>query len=138
MAMQKDGPVHAAIDNKATVLAVTEITEHQNIRSKTKLTNSKGGLIVGGNTTQYHRPSQSKRPWSLVKNGDLCQSIEEAAIAKGPKTVEASKVKGHATEEMVEAGIVRREDKRGNDISDEGADRGAEETNRKAVALGHM
>ena len=39
---------------------------------------------------------------------------------------------------MVEAGIVRREDKRGNDISDEGANRGAEETNRKAVAIGYM
>ena len=39
MAMQKDGPVHAAIDNQATVLAVSEITEHQNIRSRTKLRN---------------------------------------------------------------------------------------------------
>ena len=48
MAMQKDGPVHAGIDNQATVLSVTEITEHQNIRKETKLVNEKGGLIVGG------------------------------------------------------------------------------------------
>ena len=46
MAMQKDGPAHAGIDNQATVLSVTEITEHQNIRKETKLLNEKGGLIV--------------------------------------------------------------------------------------------
>ena len=74
---------------------------------------------MGGSTTQYHRPSQRKKPWSLVKNGDLCQSIEEVAIAKGPNTIKASKVKGHATEEMIEAGIVRREDKRGKGKTEE-------------------
>ena len=138
MAMQKDGPAHAGIDNQAAVLSVTEITEHQNIRKDTKLVNEKGDLIAGGRTTQYHRQSKSKRPWSLVKNGDLCQSMEEAAIAKGTKIVKASKVKGHAIEEMVEAGKAKREDKIGNAISDEGADKGAEITNMKAAALGHV
>ena len=47
-------------------------------------------------------------------------------------------MKGHGTEEMVEAGKVKREDKIGNAISDEGADKGAEITNMKAAALGHV
>ena len=40
--------------------------------------------------------------------------------------------------EMVEEGRVKREDKRGNDISDESADRGAEITDIKAAAFGHV
>ena len=51
--------------------------------------------------------------------------------------MKASKVKGHATEEMVEQGKVRRKDKEGNDISDEGADKGAG-ANTKAAAFGHV
>ena len=125
MAMQRDGPVHIGIDNQATVTAVNEIAEHQIRRKNTKLVNEKGGLIIGGETTRYHSISRSKRPWSLVKNGDLQQSIEEGVIQKGEGSLKASKVKGHATEEMVEEGKVRRKDKEGNDISDEGADRGA-------------
>ena len=138
MAMQRDGPVHIGIDNQATVTAVNEIAEHQIQRKETKLVNDKGGFIIGGGTTRYHSVSKSKRPWSLVKNGDLNQSIEEGVIQKGTGNLKASKVKGHATEEMVEQGKVRRIDKEGNDISDEGADRGAERTNIKVVASGYV
>ena len=50
-----------------------------------------------------------------------------------PKTVEErepgcariSKVKGHATQEMVDEGKAQHEDKKGNDQADTGADRGA-------------
>ena len=48
------------------------------------------------------------------------------------------KVKGHATNEMVAEGKVREEDKEGNDISDKAADKGAEETDIIAVAVGFV
>ena len=102
MAMQRNRPVHIGIDNQATVTAVNEIAEHQIGRKNTKLVNEKGGIIIGGETKKYHRISKRKRPWSLVKNGDLQESIEEGIIQKGEGSMKASKVKGHATEEMVE------------------------------------
>ena len=45
--------------------------------------------------------------------------------AKGPKSVEKRKVKGHATDEMVATGTVRQADKDGNDHADEVAGFGA-------------
>ena len=51
------------------------------------------------------RKSASKRPWPLIKNGDLWQSIEEVVVAKGPKSVKVSKAKGHATGEMVQEAL---------------------------------
>ena len=47
--------------------------------------------------------------------------------AKGAEAVRISKVKGHATEEMVNQGKVKREHKEGNDASDEAADIGVEQ-----------
>ena len=44
-------------------------------------------------------------------------------VAKGPKTVKVTKVKGHATIEMVEEGKCKPEDKAGNDKSDSVADK---------------
>ena len=41
--------------------------------------------------------------------------------AKGPKSVETRKAKGHATDEMVATGTVRQADKDGNDHADEAA-----------------
>ena len=47
--------------------------------------------------------------------------------AKGHQSVKASKMKGHETEEQVEAGKVSREDKEGNGEADSAADKGAGE-----------
>jgi hypothetical protein len=94
--------------------------------------------MLGGKVSSLHRKSVSKRPWTLVTNGDLWRSLEEAMIAKGPGAFKVSKVKGHATDEMVSAGKVKEEDKTGNDVSDEAADKGAELTNITAAALGHV
>ena len=39
-------------------------------------------------------------------------------LHKNPEAVRHSKVKGHATQEMVDKGMVRAKDKQGNDHSD--------------------
>ena len=49
----------------------------------------------------------------------------KAVEERGPGCTSISKVKGHATQEMVEEGKVQKEDKKGNDQADTGADRGA-------------
>ena len=59
-------------------------------------------------------------------------------MAKGPRSVRVTKVKGHATDEMVNEGRVKPEDKAGNDVADKAADKGAEQTDVIAVALGYV
>ena len=111
MAIQYDGPVHTGIDNQATVTMCNNIIEHQTKRKEATLVNEQGAMIIGGKTSHLHNKSMSKRPWALEKNGDLWESIEEAIKEKGPRSVKITKVKGHATNEMVEEGKVRRQDK---------------------------
>ena len=60
-----------------------------------------------------------------MKNGDLWKFFATSTLSKGPKAVAMSKVKGHATKEMVDEGIVEAEHKEGNDGADGGADKGA-------------
>ena len=63
-------------------------------------------------------------PFELVNDGDLLFKIERMLHLRGLDTVRISKVKGHADEDMVLHGQVRREDKLGNDAADEAADFG--------------
>ena len=60
-----------------------------------------------------------------MKNGDLWSFFAKSTQARGAQAVRLSKVKGHATQEMVEKGTVRETDKMGNDEADVGADEGA-------------
>ena len=46
---------------------------------------------------------------------------------RGARSIKVTKVKGHTTEEQVEDGKVKREDKEGNDEADRAANRGVEE-----------
>ena len=52
---------------------------------------------------------------------------------RGPWSVTITKVKGHATQEMVDEGKVEEEEKKGNDGSDEAADLGATESQGKVA-----
>ncbi len=67
---------------------------------------------------------QPRRPWSTQIDGDLWQSLYNTLKAKGPGTFRATKVKGHATNAMVESGAVKPEDKHGNDEADKYANEG--------------
>ena len=78
MAIQCDGPVHTGIDNQTTVTMCNNIVEHQTKRRDVKIFTEQGAMIIGGMTSHLHRRSMNKRPWALVKNGDLWESIEDA------------------------------------------------------------
>ena len=63
-----------------------------------------------------------KRPWALQVDGDLWHTYWQHAKAKGTKAIKITKVKGHATSDMIKAGQVQQVDKDGNDKADELAD----------------
>ena len=60
-----------------------------------------------------------------MKDGDLWKSFWEAVRAKCPRAVKLTKVKEHATNEMVREEQVRFDDKHGNDEADAAAEKGA-------------
>ena len=60
-------------------------------------------------------------PFELVNDGDLLLVIERMLHRRRLDTVRISKVKGHADDDMVLHGRVRREDKLGNDAADDEA-----------------
>ena len=62
------------------------------------------------------------RPLPLVKDGDLLQNVTDILRVRGQRTVQACKVKKHATEDMVARGRVRQADFEGNNRADETAD----------------
>ena len=51
----------------------------------------------------------------------------ETVAAKSPRAVKVTKVKGHATTEMVESNLVESEDKHGNDQADVAAEKGTDQ-----------
>ena len=55
--------------------------------------------------------------------------------SKGPESVDARKVEGHASLEMVDDGRVTAEGKAGNDHADEAASNGSHEDQRRLLAL---
>ena len=61
-------------------------------------------------------------PLPLVKDGDLLANIHSMLCLRCMDTVKVSKVKGHATQAMVDNGDVRLEDLVGNDGADAAAD----------------
>ena len=66
-----------------------------------------------------------------MKDGDLWEQFQKTVEAKGPKWVKLRKVKGHATDEMVDEGKVEGHEKLGNDKADISADKGATEEDRR-------
>ena len=76
-----------------------------------------------------------KRPWALQRDGDMWHMYYKHAAAKKPDAITITKVKGHATQEMVNEGKVRPADKDGNDKADEAADEGVELFTQPVVRL---
>lgn len=62
-----------------------------------------------------------------MKNGDLWEFLGGIIIAKGPRAIIVTKVKGHATQEMVDEGRIDERQKKGNGGADDGANKGAGE-----------
>ena len=59
-----------------------------------------------------------------MKNGDLWQHFYVSTATKGLQAVTLSKVKGHATQQMVDEGEVEAKHKEGNDRADKVAEEG--------------
>ena len=69
-----------------------------------------------------------------MKDGDIWNCYEQGVVQKGPETVAFTKVKGHATDLMVEKGEATERDQKGNDRADKNADKGAAE-GKKAMNI---
>ena len=68
-----------------------------------------------------------KKAWGLQTDGGLWEQAWIAILRRGSRNQKVRKVKGHATDEQVEAGTVKIEDKVGNDKSDDLAFQGVED-----------
>ena len=80
--------------------------------------------MYSGNNNKKGNPFG--KPWGLQVDGDLWEQAWKAVLKTGIGNQFLRQTKGHATEKDVENGVSNREDKRGNDYSDELADRGVE------------
>ncbi len=98
IAILANGPVHIGTDSQAMLDRAQQI-----------LCNLRKGKA-------------SKTNWMLVSDGDLWHHFEQAAKAKGPRSIRITKIKGHASQEQVDQGIYRTCDKLGNEQADHAAD----------------
>ena len=73
-----------------------------------------------------------------MKDGDLWKAFQEAVAAKCPWAVWSTKVKGHATAEQVEAGVVKAADKEGNDKAEFAADRASKDEQRYLAMIAKL
>eukprot|EP00969_Alexandrium_andersonii_P220594 9742713-Alexandrium_andersonii.AAC.1 len=47
-----------------------------------------------------------EKPWEMMRDGDLWRLLDEVVAARGPATLTLKKVKGHATQQHVEQGLI--------------------------------
>ena len=125
LALLPPRPINIGIDNATVVGKGNEIIQHARRREEEKRTDERGRPLLGGTKSKLYRKTPYKRKWAQTRDGDLWQLFEKLVKQRGPETVKITKVKGHATEEMVEQGKVEAEDKAGNDMADQAADQGA-------------
>ena len=101
VAIVADGPVPLALDSASALAKGMKIINHLKAKMTTKLYDDEGRMMLGGTYSPLHRCKPEKRPYSLDKDGDIWESFQNLIQQKGPDTVMLTKVKGHATEEMV-------------------------------------
>ena len=71
-------------------------------------------------------------------DGDLWELFWRTIRERSPYSIQISKVKGHATDQQVAEGKVRRTDKIGNDKADEAADEGVEQFTMPTLRLSKL
>ena len=87
------------VDNKTCVDIGNEIIEHAKLKATTVLRTQGGAPLLGGRKTKLHQMTANRRPWQLVKNGDLWSHLQKAVKANNPETVKFAKQNGHATQQ---------------------------------------
>ena len=115
-----------------------EIIQHPRRREAKDRKDAKGQKLLGGTKSVLHREVPYKQSWALMKDGDLWEVFTDLVKIRGPQTVWITKVKGHATQEMVDEGKVEQEDMRGNSMVDRAVDLGAIECQKKVHKYGEM
>ncbi len=98
IALAANGPIHIGTDSQAMLDRAQWILKH------------------------LRKGKRHKTNWQTTPDGDLWHHFEEAARAKGWKSIRITKVKGHATQMQVDGGAVKDCDKAGNDQADQAAD----------------
>ena len=68
--------------------------------------------------------SRGIRSFELCVDGDFLSLVADLIRKRGSDTVEITKLKGHADDDMVKTGRVRALGKAGNDLADKAADFG--------------
>ena len=99
VALSSDLPVHLGTDSRAFKLKAEQV--HELVKAE----------------------RAPRRPWQTQCDGDLWELYHRCVVANGEHAIRISKVKGHATWEMVKKGQVRDRDKWGNDEADAAAER---------------
>ena len=138
LAMLAPTAVNIGIDNVAVVKKGNEIIEHLRRREKERRKDERGVRMLGGRVSILHRPTPYKQKWAQMKDGDLWEVFADIASQRGPWSVTITKVKGHATQEMVDEGKVDEEEKKSNDGSDEAADLGATESQGRVAKFASL
>ena len=123
-AAASDVAINAGSDSLSAVRKGNTIIQHLRGKERTELYNAQGGMILGGEEGEFHRPSPFKRAWGLMKDGDLWENFTNMVKARGPSSIELTKVKGHTTADMCRQGLESWDNKFGNDKADRAADAG--------------
>ena len=98
VAIVANGPVHIGSDSQAFIDKASDILHKLRI----------------GKPVKYN--------WKTTSDGDLWEHFTKAAIAKGPKSIRLTKVKGHVSIQQVIDKVFRACDEKGNDKADAAAD----------------
>ena len=138
IAMLSPYGLNIGIDNATVVERGNAIIEHQRRQLAQDIRDHKGTIRLGGGRARLHKSSPFKQRWALMQDGDLWQLFATLVRQRGPHSVQLTKVKGHATEQMVTEGKVTRLDKEGNDKADRAAELGATASQAKVQAFGRL
>ena len=109
-------PVHIGIENVAVVGKGSQIIKYYDERERMKRSEEAKGKRLGGTSSRLRRSTPFKQPWRLMKDGDLWEMFANTVEPRGS---------GCTTQEMVDEGKVKTEERKGNDQADTGAERGA-------------
>ena len=75
LALIRRKPANIGIDSKATIVKGEKIIDHARKRNTTRIKEDDGALLLGGDTSPYHRETPWKRCWQLTKDGDLWKKL---------------------------------------------------------------
>ena len=130
--------LNIGVDNATVVTRGNEIIDHLRKQEAVERKDAKGIKKLGGTLSVLHRPTPYKQGWPQMRDGDLWEVFADLVRQRGPHTVSITKVKGHATKEMVSQGNVQEVDKQGNDAADVAADFGAVHAQITVHAMGKI